>query len=89
MVDVARRLSEDNQIHVSEIWSYHAVGEEVRFTLVHRSRDPVPLARARGSARPAPAARRKGRGVKRPARRAKPASRSKARKTPARAQKRK
>ena len=24
MVDVARRLCEDNQIHVTEIWSYHA-----------------------------------------------------------------
>ena len=35
MVDVARRLCEDNQIHVNEIWSYHAVGDDVRFTLVH------------------------------------------------------
>ena len=39
MVDVARRLCEDNHIHVSEIWSFHAVGDQVRFTLVHRSRD--------------------------------------------------
>ena len=38
MVDVARRLCEDNQIHVAEIWSYHAIGDQVRFTLVHRSR---------------------------------------------------
>jgi hypothetical protein len=42
MVDVARRLCEDNQIHVSEIWSYHTVGDDVRFTLVHRSREAVP-----------------------------------------------
>ncbi len=28
MVDVARRLCEDNQIHVNEIWSYHAVGDQ-------------------------------------------------------------
>ena len=56
MVDVARRLCEDNQIHVSEIWSYHSVGDEVRFTLVHRSREiPVP-ARA---PRPAVAAERR------------------------------
>src|SRR5262249_52709008 len=33
MVDVARRLCEDNQIHVNEIWSYHAIGDQVRFTL--------------------------------------------------------
>jgi hypothetical protein len=39
MVDVARRLAEDNQIHVSEIWSYHIVGDEPRFTMVHRSRE--------------------------------------------------
>ena len=46
MVDVARRLAEENQIHVNEIWSYHAIGDEVRFTLVHRSRD-APCSRAR------------------------------------------
>lgn len=38
-VDVARRLSADNQIHVTEIWSYHQVGEQVRFTLIHRNAD--------------------------------------------------
>ena len=41
MVDVARRLTEDNQIHVAEIWSYHVIGDEPRFTLVHRNRDAV------------------------------------------------
>jgi hypothetical protein len=47
MVDVARRLCEDNQIHVNEIWSYHTVGDQVRFTLVHRSREaPSPAPRA-------------------------------------------
>jgi hypothetical protein len=53
MVDVARRLCEDNQIHASEIWSFHSVGDQVRFTLVHRSRQTVsPPARVR----PAPQA---------------------------------
>ena len=48
MVDVARRLTEDNQIHVAEIWSYHVVGDEPRFTLVHRNREPIsPHAKAR------------------------------------------
>ena len=42
MVDVARRLSEDNQIHIGEIWSFHTIGDEVRFTLVHRSREALP-----------------------------------------------
>jgi hypothetical protein len=53
MVDVARRLCEDNHIHVAEIWSYHVVGDEPRFTLVHRSREAPPVARARPTARPA------------------------------------
>jgi len=34
-VDVARRLAGDNQISVSEIWSYHQVGEQFKFTLIH------------------------------------------------------
>jgi hypothetical protein len=69
MVDVARRLCDDNQIMVHEIWSYHAVGEDVRFALVHRAREvpaaaPVsarrpqapPPARAAAPARPAASA---------------------------------
>jgi len=54
MIDVARRLCDDNQIHVAEIWSYHVVGDEPRFTLVHRSREAPPAARVRpAAARPA------------------------------------
>ena len=49
MVDVARRLTEDNQIHVAEIWSYHVVGDEPRFTLVHRNREAIS---AQAKARP-------------------------------------
>ena len=47
MVDVARRLCEDNQIHVGEIWSYHIVGDQPRFTLVHRSKEAPPVARTK------------------------------------------
>jgi hypothetical protein len=56
MVEVARRLCEDNQIHVSEIWSYHAIGDQVRFTIVHRSRE-VPAPEPRKRTAPQPAAR--------------------------------
>jgi hypothetical protein len=49
MVDVARRLCEDNQIQVNEIWSYHTVGDQIRFTLMHRSRPTAPPPRARTS----------------------------------------
>ena len=47
MVDVARRLCEDNQITVHEIWSYHAIGDQVRFALVHRSKE-LPIVKANG-----------------------------------------
>jgi hypothetical protein len=59
MVDVARRLSEDNHITVSEIWSYHAIGEDVRFTLVHRTREaPAPVRRAAATTAATPARRK-------------------------------
>ena len=58
MVDVARRLCEDNHIHVAEIWSYHIVGDEPRFTMVHRNRDVAPAPRvAKTAAVAKPAAR--------------------------------
>jgi hypothetical protein len=56
MVDVARRLCEDNHIHAAEIWSYHLVGDEPRFTVVHRSREAPPAPRPKAAARPATAA---------------------------------
>jgi hypothetical protein len=57
MVDVARRLCDDNQITVHEIWSYHSVGEDVRFALVHRTREvpaPAPVSARRPQAAPPP-----------------------------------
>jgi hypothetical protein len=59
MVDVARRLCEDNHLVVNEIWSYHTIGDQVRFTLVHRSRETA-VARS-ASPRPAPDAGRNAR----------------------------
>ena len=69
MVDVARRLCEDNRIHVNEIWSYHTVGDQVRFTLVHRSRETSPAARAAAQSagrrqRPTPVARKRRRSAR-------------------------
>jgi hypothetical protein len=45
MVDVARRLCDDNHIYVSEIWSYHAVGDQIRFTMVYRNKEAPPAAK--------------------------------------------
>jgi hypothetical protein len=71
MVDVARRLCEDNHIQVAEIWSYHFIGDQARFTLVHRNREvPAAPQRARPAPRAAAPARAKtaSRGGKTPAR---------------------
>ncbi|MGC4082764.1 MAG: hypothetical protein QM736_11785 [Vicinamibacterales bacterium] len=42
MVDVARRLCEDNNITVHEFWAYHGIGDDVRFALIHKSKE-VPV----------------------------------------------
>ena len=51
-VDSAKRLCADMQIQVTELWSYNAFGDQIRFTLVNRTNQPEP----KGAARPAKAA---------------------------------
>jgi len=41
MIDVARRLCQDLQIPVAEVWTYHPVGDQMRFTLVQRDATPA------------------------------------------------
>lgn len=72
-VDIAKRLCADNTVTVSEIWSYHAIGDQIRFTLVHRA--PAPAARATRPAKPKVAA--SSRSPKRAAPARKPAKRKK------------
>jgi hypothetical protein len=88
-VDIARRLAAENQVNVAEIWSYHTIGDQTRFTMVHRAPTPEPRrAPAEKAPRPAAAPRRA-----KPAARKAPAkpARAKApiRKTASRTQKRK
>ena len=88
MVDVARRLCEDNQISVTETWSYHAVGEDVRFTLVQRTRDAASESR-RATTRPIGSPRKLA-AAKRPTRSKTPVKRkAPSVSKPARSQKRK
>jgi len=35
--EIARRLASENHVNVAEIWTYHSLGDQTRFTLVHRS----------------------------------------------------
>jgi hypothetical protein len=39
-VDAARRLCSDLQIQAAEMWAYHSIGEQIRFTLVSRTGPP-------------------------------------------------
>ena len=76
-VEHARRLCADHNIPVQEIWSYHPVGDQMRFTTVYRA----PAARASARRTPAkPKVARAPRARKVPARRAAaPAKRSRPR----------
>src|SRR5688572_11115263 len=90
-VDSARRLCTDHQITTTEIWAYHAIGDQIRFTPVQRAaqpgdgrsrpaepRAPAPVAKPAASKAAAPARTAVSRA--RPARpAAKPAGRSTAR----------
>jgi hypothetical protein len=51
-VDIARRLASENQVNVAEIWSYHTIGDQTRFTMVHRSAPSAPEPRAKPAAEP-------------------------------------
>jgi hypothetical protein len=90
MVEVARRLCEDNQIAVNEIWSYHNVGDQVRFTLVHRGREAAPKRPLPAVPKPEPSRSAPKKPAPRPAPPTRKAPRSKAKtKKPARALKKK
>jgi hypothetical protein len=55
-IDSARRLVAENGVTVSEIWTYHTIGDQTRFTMAQRSQA---AAAARPAARrPAPEPRR-------------------------------
>lgn len=74
-VDIARRLATENQVSITELWSYHTIGDQTRFTLVHRHEQPdsgrrrgeaaeKPAAAARSKAKPAPPKRAASKAVK-------------------------
>jgi len=65
-VEAARRLCTEHGIAVSEIWSYYAIGDEIRFTMIHRLA-PVSDARSRAPRAASTGARRPGAGGRQPA----------------------
>jgi hypothetical protein len=52
-VEIARRLCLENQVDVAELWSFHTIGDQTRFTLVQRSAAAAP-ARSEPKAAPEP-----------------------------------
>ena len=90
-VDAARRFCEDNSIAIDEIWTFHSIGEQMRFTMVYRApasstsaarrESRLRAARLKPAVRPRRAVRRK---AAKPVRRQRPA---KAARKPARARK--
>jgi hypothetical protein len=49
-IEAARRLCTEHAIKVAEIWSYQAIGAQIRFTLVHKAPAPEPVVTRRTSA---------------------------------------
>jgi hypothetical protein len=82
-VDAARRICDEYQIVVAELWTYSTTFDQVRFTLVHKAPDAPVVKIPVKTAKPAPvkvtkpAAAAKGK----PALKAKPAAKAKAKAT--------
>lgn len=68
-VDIAKRLCTEHQVGVAELWSYHSIGDQTRFTLVQRVNAPAP--------RPAAAAKPDRPAAKKPAAKAAPRPKAK------------
>lgn len=84
-VDIARRLCVENQVTVSEIWSYHSLGDQTRFTLVQRSTPAAERAAPKPAEVKRPAAPAAKAAAKRPAVASKKAAAPKKKSAPARA----
>ena len=54
-IDSAKRLCADLQIPASEIWAYSALGDQIRFTAIHRTTPAAPEPRVRTAPEPKPA----------------------------------
>lgn len=80
--DIARRLAADLGAQITELWSYHAIGDQVRLTLVEKSATPSG-GRGSGAKAAGPAATKAAKAAKpakavKPAKAAKPAKPAKA-----------
>jgi hypothetical protein len=75
-LDTARRLCTEQQVAVSELWTYHTAADQVRFTMVHRAPDaPHPRVKAEPALK---ASKPEKKPVAKPVKAAKPAKAKKA-----------
>ncbi len=84
-VDIARRLAAENNVNVAELWSFHTIGDQTRFTLVHKATptEVKKAAPAKAEKAEKPAARKAATTRKAPAAKA-PAAKKKTAKSSAR-----
>jgi hypothetical protein len=75
-VEMARRLCADQNVAFAEISSYHAIGDQIRFVVIHRAPAPAPVKQPARSATPRAAARPRSTAAAR-----KPAARTAAKRT--------
>lgn len=65
-VEIARRLATENHVSIGELWSYHTIGDQTRFTLVQKATPSEPAAKRRAEPKPAPVKARATPAAKRP-----------------------
>jgi hypothetical protein len=86
-IEAAKRISDEYQIVVSELWSYTTSFDQVRFTLVSRSPDAptvkVPVAAPKPAAKPKPVAKPMPVAKSKPVAKPKPVAKAKPKAKPA------
>lgn len=88
-VEIARRLASENDVNVAELWSFHTIGDQTRFTLVHRAPETKRAAAAKAAKGKPAAAAGPAKAKTKPAARSKTAAAKKPAAAKAKAQKRK
>ena len=63
-VEIARRLAIENHVAIGELWSYHTIGDQTRFTLVQKATPTEPPAKPRAEPKPKAEAKPKSAPVK-------------------------
>ena len=63
-VEIARRLATENHVSIGELWSYHTIGDQTRFTLVQKATPSEPAAKRRAEPKPKTEAKPKAAPVK-------------------------